>query len=268
MSTTLKPQASLLETDDPWYIGWRYERREGLDGEETIERVPLRSEDLLYPQEGDVIVENPAQEDICAYLLGAVFQQLADQPGTIFLHDCRVDWGVTGVQPLCPDFSVFDNVHVPWDRNRGTFQVAALGARPLLVIEVTSPATRDFDLDNKVDLYLRANIPFYAIVDPRPHAGGGREVRLIGFQMNATNPRGYYRVPCDDRGRLWVEPIRLWLAGEGDHAVCFNERGDRLIDLPESLRATREAIMRAEAAEARLKEMEAELQRLREEKKP
>jgi len=276
MSTVVGPQTPPppAEQDDPWRIGWRYVRREGPDGQVKVERVPLRQEDLLYPEEEDFIVENPAHEDICAYLRGALFQHLTGQAGVVVLHDCRVDWGAAGVQPLGPDFSVFDNVHVPWDHNRGTFHVAALGARPLLVVEVTSPTTRDVDLDEKVDLYFRANIPFYAIVDPRPHPTGGREVRLIGYRMDTRNHQGYFRAPPDDHGRLWLETIRLWLSGEGEYVVCFNERGERLIDLPDALRAVEAATLRAETAEARAtaaevraKELEAEMQRFRGEAK-
>ncbi len=265
MSTVVGPQTPPppAEQDDPWRIGWRYVRREGPDGQMKVERVPLHQEDLLHPEEEDFIVENPAHDDICAYLRGALLQHLAGKSGMVVLHDCRVDWGVAGVQPLCPDFSVFGNVHVPWDRNRGTFEVAALGARPLLAVEVTSPTTRDVDLDEKVDLYFRANIPFYAIVDSRPHPTGGREIRLIGYRLDTKNHQGYFRAPTDDHGRLWLETIRLWLAAVGEHVVCFNERGERLIDLPDALRAVEAATARADAAEARAKELEAELQRLR-----
>jgi Uma2 family endonuclease len=269
MSTVVGPQPTPTPVDleDPWRYGWRYVRREGPDGQIKMEREPLRQEDLLYPQEDDFIVNNPLHDEICTYLRGALFQHLAGRPGAVLLHDCRVDWGVAGVQPLGPDFSIFDNVHSQWDKSQGTFQVAALGARPLLVVEVTSPTTRDVDLDEKVDLYFRANIPFYAIVDPRPHAEGGREVRLIGHRLDPGNRQGYFRARLDDRSRLWLETIGLWLAAEGEHVACFNEGGKRLIDLPEALQANEVLAIRAETAEARVKDLEAELQRLRGEAK-
>jgi len=268
MSTTLEPQTSPPEADDPWYIGWRYERREGPDGQVKMERVPLRQEDLLYPQEEDFIVENPAHETICAYLRDAMFQYLTNQPGTAVLHDCRVDWGVEGVQPLGPDFSVFGNVHGPWDRMRGTFYVAELDAKPLLAVEVTSPTTRNIDLDDKVDLYFRAGVPYYAVVDPRPLPNGEWEIRLMGYRLDARNPESYFRARLDGRGWLWLDTVRIWLAAEGKAAVCYDELGSRLLNHVEAVQAVQQAQTRAEAAEARLNEVEAELRRARRRKKP
>jgi Uma2 family endonuclease len=269
MSTVVESQASPPpQKEDPWRYGWRYRPEVGPDGKPQYKQVPLTQEDLLHPQEEDFIVNNGVHDDICTYLRNVLFTHFASRPDVVVLHDCRVDWGVEGVQPLGPDFSVFDNVHVPWDRMRGTFYVAEVEAKPLLAIEVTSPSTRNVDLDEKVDLYFRARIPYYAIVDPRPLAREGYEIRLMGYQIDTGKRRKYLRDQLDERGRLWLETVALWLAAEGEQVVCFNERGERLIDLPESLRATREATLRAETAEARVKEMEAELQRLREEKKP
>ena len=38
---------------DKWRYGERYLRHVGADGEVSCEIVPLRKEDLLYPEEGD-----------------------------------------------------------------------------------------------------------------------------------------------------------------------------------------------------------------------
>jgi colicin import membrane protein len=267
MITTIEPQASPPPPkEDPWRLGWRYLPEVGPDGQTRYKQVPLTQDDLLHPQEEDFVVNNGVHDDICTHLRDALFTHFAGRPEVVVLHDYRVDWGVEGVQPLGPDFSVFDNIHISWDRMRGTFYVAELDAKPLLAIEVTSPSTRNVDLNEKVDLYFRAGVPYYAIVDPQPMPQEGYEIRLMGYQIDTPKRRKYHRDRLDERGRLWLETIRLWLSAEGEHVVCFNERGDRLIDLPEALRAANKATVRAVAAEARMKEMEAELQRLREEK--
>ena len=46
-----------------------------------------------------------------------------------------------------------------------TLDVAAEGARPALVVEVTSPSTRENDLGTKPDFYHRAGVPLYVIAD-------------------------------------------------------------------------------------------------------
>ena len=148
-----------------------------------------------------------------------------------------------------------------------------MGARPVLVVEITSPSTRSYDLDDKVVEYHKAGVPFYAIVDYRPELAE-RQVYLIGYR---ATPEGYLRVAVNEQGRLWLEPVRLWLAAEGDRAVCYDERGERVRDVVELDLAARQAEERAAEAEraaqkacqqatdlaARMAQLEAELQRLR-----
>src|SRR5262249_47146624 len=140
-------------------------------------------------------------------------------------------------------------------------------------IEVTWDITRDIDLDDKVLHYHRAGVPFYAIVDTRPGEAHPR-VRLIGYRWS---PDGYVRVAPDPSGRLWLEAVRLWLAGEGNALVCYDQRGRRVPTYQELLKtfqARRAVVERAEkqaeeasehrrALVARFVELQAELRRLR-----
>jgi Uma2 family endonuclease len=220
---------------------------------------------LLHPQEEDFVVESPAHDQDCDNLKHFLRVWAAPRPGTVVLRDCRVDWGVEGLEPLGPDLAVFEGVST-WDRQRGTFRVAELGARPLLVIEVTSPFTHDIDLNEKVLDYYRGGVPYYAIVEAR-HRAGGRDIRFLLYR---ATPEGYLRVSQVNPDRLWLEPVRLWLAAEGGQVIAFDEHGNRLKTPLEEVEARREAEARAEAeaqarreAEARLKEIEAELRRLR-----
>ena len=45
---------------DPFRYGWRYVKRVGPDGEETLDQIPLSLEDVLFPEMGDFIVRTDA----------------------------------------------------------------------------------------------------------------------------------------------------------------------------------------------------------------
>jgi colicin import membrane protein len=284
MSTVLKPETSPpTETEDPWRLGWRYVRYEGPDGLVGYERIPLRQEDLLHPQEDDFIVTNDAHGRDCKYLRNVFEAWAAGKESVLVLADARVDWQTGGVEPHGPDLAVFEGVR-DWNPNDGTFTMVDHGARPLLVVEVTSPSTRENDLEEKVVEYHQAGVPFYAIVDRRMRRNGP-EFHMLGYRANHI---GYMRLPLDEKGRLWLEPIGLWLSAEEGRVVCYDAQGNRLDDYAVVVRdkqmeadarrladaraaaeadARRVAETRAAAAEARTKELEAELTRLRNEKK-
>ena len=196
------------------------------------------------------------------------------------LADCRIAYDAP-FKPLGPDVAVFLGVGARSDWS--TFDAAAEGARPALVVEVTSPDTRGNDFGIKRDLYEQAGVPVYAIVDRRPAlAGGSTRVGLLGFRLT---PDGYEPLAPDPLGRLWLEPVGLWLGVVGDRAACFDpetgrEIGDYLAirrALEAEARARAEADVRAAAAEARadreaqaradlearLRQMEEELRRSR-----
>jgi colicin import membrane protein len=225
MSAIEDPHSSSpVEVQDPFPLGWRYVRRTLPDGGEELEQVPLTEEDVLHPQEGDFIVRSPIHNEDWDYLGSVLERALAGRPGAVTLHHCRVDFGVKGVEPLGPDLSVFFDVPEDWDRQSATFEVAKYAARPVLVIEVTWPLTRDLKLGPKVTEYERAGVPLYIIVDELPDEG---ERRLHLFAYRAS-PGGYVRVEANEQGRLWLDSVRLWLGSEGGQVVCYNEEGQRM----------------------------------------
>ncbi len=167
------------------------------------------------------------------------------------MTDHRIDWQV-GLGALGPDDAVF--VGVPdWDGSRGTFPVADEGAQTLLVLEITSPSTRANDLEIKVDLYWRCGVPLYAIVD-RPPELGGNTIRILGYRATAD---GYEELTPNDNGRVWLETVELWLAGEEGRAVCYTATGERLPEHAELVAAVNDALARLAAAEAAAAQAEA-----------
>ncbi|HVS37736.1 MAG TPA: Uma2 family endonuclease [Gemmataceae bacterium] len=274
--TGATPQPVAVEKEDPWRCGWRYVRRQRPDGTEYREQVPLGPEDILFPQEEDFIVHTEGHNDDCRYLKTVLQERARGREGMLVLCDHRVDWEVTGLRPLGPDVAVFDGLREAWDRHRGTLPVRTWGARTLLVIEVTSPDSRVNDLGIKVEFYHRVGALFYAVVDRR-ESRRDAETRLFGYHVDPANPGRYSEVQPDERGRIWLETVRLWLGLENDRAVLYEERGDRIPDYAEVVQTAGEAEAhaqaeadariaaeaRAVAAEARAEELEAELQRLR-----
>jgi colicin import membrane protein len=274
MSTVVNPQTPppALEKEDPWRYGWRYVQRESPDGVVGYERVPLRQEDLLHPREDDFIVTNDAHNRDCTYLKNVLEAWASGKQGMLVLADVRVDWQRAGIEPHGPDLAVFEGVR-EWEPTDGTFTVADHGAQPVLVIEVTSPSTRNIDLGDKVAEYARAGVPFYAIID-RHEGPQGADDRLLGYR---AIPEGQLRLPLDERGRLWLAPVGLWLAVEDRKAALYDEWGNRLGEYPKVVEERKIAEARAAAeaearrlyenraleAEIRVKELEAELQRLR-----
>ena len=113
---------------DPYRYGWRYVTIRAPNGSETFEQVPLTLEDVLFPEEGDFIVQTDGHIGDIVYLRTVFKSQVAGVPTTVVLSDCRVDWNLAGVRPLGPDVAVFSGVRRR--RNWATFNLAARGLDP------------------------------------------------------------------------------------------------------------------------------------------
>jgi hypothetical protein len=162
---------------DPFFYGWRDVWVKRDDGTEGFETVPLTPEDVLHPEEGDHIVQNDCHDQDRTYLRSVLAARVAGVPTALLLSDCGVAWDVPDLRPLAPDIAVFTGVRTR--RNWGVLDVVAEGAQPILVLEITSPATRSKDLVGKVDIHRRAGVPHYLIADAREEEGRCR-VRLFG----------------------------------------------------------------------------------------
>ena len=251
---------------DPFRYGWRYVKRVGPDGEETLDQIPLSLEDVLFPETGDFIVQTDAHNSDLTYLKDVFKARLAGQAATVVVSDCRVDWNLSGVRPLAPDIAVFADVerHRDW----ATLDVAAEGARPLLVVEVTSLDTRQNDVGKKVNFYYRAGVPLYVIADVLEEDDFERRLELIVYRHT---PDEYERIKPNERGWIWLEPIEVWLgvASEArlgyDRLACFDpETGEEIGDytaISQALEAEAQARADAETRAAEINQaLEAEAQ--------
>ena len=277
MSTIIEtaPSAAPPPRDDRHRIGWRDTCETLPNGEKVFRQIPLTVEDFLHPQDGDHFVESDLHDLIRTYLANIFRDRLADVPRARVISDVGVYWDDVDYGHLCPDIAVIFDVKVPaFD----SFYVAEQETRPRLILELTSPSTRHIDLGKKFEQYHAVGIPYYIVVDREK---ASEPWTLTGYERK---PRRYRKLPLDERGWLWLEPVGVWLAVEGNAIGCYDRAGKRLGDLTatrkfaeqeheraEMERERAEAALkraegereRADAAEAKARELEAELARLR-----
>ncbi len=242
---------------DPYRYGWRYVSRRLDNGDEEWEQVPLTLYDVLHPQAGDQVTHSDDHQRFCIYLYNVLTGQLVGVEGAIVLHDVRAAWDVPELGAHGPDIAVIFGVRER--RNWGTFDVAQEGPRPALVIEVTSPETRRLDLYDKVDAYDEAGVSLYIIIDTSTRKGVTTR-RLLGYERTGA---GYVSLAPDEAGRLWLEPVRLWLGLQDNQVVCYDEADHQLEEYAAVITSRAAEAAARQEAEARLQELEAELRRLR-----
>src|SRR5262245_12572377 len=206
--------------EERFRYGWRYVRRVGPDGKEVLDEVPLTLEDVLHPQEGDVIPEAPYHEQERGYLSGVFRTRFPDDDSVLVLSDCIVDWGVRGLRNTSPNVSIFRGVRRRPNPRRGTFFLARSGGRCLLALEIVSTDTRDNDVIRKVPEYHQARIPLYVIVDQEEEDGPRT---LIGYRWT---PQRYVRMRLDKQGRLLLKSLRVRLGLVEDRVQCYDAGTD------------------------------------------
>jgi len=233
--------------DDPFRYGWRFVPRPTPDNPHHLEQAPLTLEDVLHPEVGDFIVHSDRHETDRMYLTAVLRARLEESGAAIVLSDVRVAWDVPDLRPHGPDVMVIPGIAERQDWS--TFEVAVEGARPALIIEITSPETRENDLEIKVEQYARAGVTQYVIVDNQSRRGA-RRLRLLDYRLvNGV----YRRRPPDAAERVHLVIADLWLGVEGDHVVCYDEHGAAFGDYATVVRRAEEAERRArrEAERAR-----------------
>ncbi|MCU0494278.1 MAG: Uma2 family endonuclease, partial [Chloroflexaceae bacterium] len=230
MTTTSPPQpaeaAANEASEDRFRYGWRYVRHTSRERYGETEIVPLTPYDVLHPQEGDFIVQNDEHSIICTYLYHVLKMHLASGPAAFVSFDLRIAWDVPELEPHGPDIAVVFGVE-NWDSRKGTFDVAEQGVRPALLIEVTSPSTRRFDLNEKVEEYELAGVPFYVVVDVYDRRRTTVR-RVLAYESTLD---GYRAVNPDEQGRIWMKPVGLWIGFVGDRLRCFDADGNEIPDV-------------------------------------
>ena len=237
--------ARRAETDapDPFRIGYRYVTAVGPDGRPSTRKVPLTEDDFLHPQEEDRFTITDAHSTAMIYLRHVIRAANARRADVKVFADHRIDFQIDGLDPLGPDVIAFDNFTTPWNPLLGTVPVDDLGAQPMAVIEVTSPATRAADLTAKPKLYHSAGVPYYVVVDV---AGPPEGERILAFRRGVSD---YKPLPRDPQLGYFVPRVGVWLRWEDGLVVAANEAGNDIAGPDEMAAELAAAEIRAEHAE-------------------
>jgi Uma2 family endonuclease len=246
--STVRPAKPPRAGQASFEYGYREVRRKLPNGRYRWERVPLTLEDVLHPQLGDVHVLSDPHADDCTYLRVVLKARYAEDHSVVVFSDCGIFWDIPGLDHHSPDLSVIFGVkeRKEWK----TFHVKTEEVWPKLIIEVTSPKTRILDVETKVWEYAQARVPHYVIADARER-GNKRRLTLIAYRLKGA---AYEPEPLDERGRVWLEPVGLWLGVTvhpetgGDRIALIDPVTDEEIgDYTAINRARVEAIERANA---------------------
>jgi Uma2 family endonuclease len=234
---------------DPFRYGWRFVLRPTPDNPHHLEQVPLTLEDVLHPEVGDFIVHNDRHETDRIYLTEVLRARLEPSGVAIVLTDVRIAWDIPGLRAHGLDVMVIPGVAER--QNWSTFDVAAEGVRPALIIEITSLETRENDLERKVEHYAQAGVAQYVIIEDIGGRNRERRLRLLDYRLADGH---YVAHPMDVDGRVHLVIAGLWLGIEGDHVVCYDAQGMAIGDYVTVVRQAAEAAERARRAEARARQ--------------
>ncbi len=237
--------------DDPFRYGWRYVKRIGPDGQVEWDQVPLTLEDTLHPEEEDVIPVRPRHSLQCRYLVNVFRLRKFGKPIVYVSDDLRIDWGVPGIRAHSPDLAVFWELSREPNLDKGTLYLAQTGGRCVLALEVVSPDDqRDNDVVHKFRHYHQIGIPLYVIIDQEVEGG---PQTLLGYRWT---PARYEPLALDDQGRLYLDPVRLYLLLRGDELICQDaETGKDLGSYEEVARQLDEADRKLEEKEHQMEDL-------------
>jgi colicin import membrane protein len=246
----MRPTSLSSSPEQEFPYGWRFVKVAQPDGTETLEQVALTLEDVLHPQEGDVIPENSYHESDCRYLADVFASRPLSPPFALVTHDLLVNWGVEGMRNHSPDVAVFVGLNRD-PRPTGLLELADLGGRCELVVEVVSPSTRDNDVVKKKEHYHRVGIPLYVFVD-QEQENGPRRLRAYKWK-----PDRYVEVESDDQFRIDVPLLGLMIGLRDGRVVCHDLRTqEELGDYSQIVREREEARRLLEAADRHAEQRE------------
>lgn len=221
-----------------------------------FEQILLTEDDVMYPREGDHIMQRDEHDDDRAYLKGAFRKQCADRPRIRILSDAGINFQRVGMRTTSPDLSVLEGEPLDWSAYGSIFPLVTLKARVLCTVELTSDSTRRVDLRRKPIYNFKAGIPLYIVAD-MPYSRTKKPLGLLPYRAGED---GYELQPLDAHGRFWIDVANIALGIENGRIACYNAAGERIDDyLQVDARAVEEKVLR-EHAETRAEQEKARAQ--------
>ncbi|MDM8551873.1 Uma2 family endonuclease [Desulfobacterales bacterium HSG2] len=209
---------------------------------------PLTLDDFLEPEEGDVYLQGNVHVDD-VYRLKSIFRHhLKNRKNVTVYSDLKIIWGMEGIPNPAPDISIFKDVKDP-KKSREHFYVPEEGVKPFFILEVVSPIYRDPGVNKKPEIYRKAGVSEYMIIDP------GLENNEISYTVSGYSliDGEYVKMRPDSRGRFhsMTTDVHIGVSESGDRFIVYDARLDKVL-LP--------ADERTELAETRLKLVEFKLE--------
>lgn len=220
----------MIADEDLFRLGFRFRAVRLPDGRRQLRQEPLTAADLLDPQLGDYVDRNSWHVAAVHELWDILSWRYDSRPDVFVSCDLKMLWRIRGLPNPSPDIAVIPGVRDK-TRFRRSFDVRREGTRPALVIELVSdePEHQSADHEDKVEIYERAGIAEYLILDP-PNPS----CRLTGYRLDAAGR--YQPIPSDSNGGLLsaTTGVRFAVAPEGRSLHLFDAvTGERLLSSSE-----------------------------------
>ena len=90
---------------DPFRYGWRPKYVRLPDGEVLVEEIPLTAEDLLDPQDGDVVGQSEQHFFLLILLADLLRRYYTDQKDVFVAGDLKMLWRIPGLKNPAPDIA-------------------------------------------------------------------------------------------------------------------------------------------------------------------
>ena len=217
---------------------------------------------IHYPSsDGRPMAENDAQRSAIMYGIGALTRHFRDRPDVYVTGDLLLYYREGDPRTsIAPDVFVVFGVE---DRPRQNYKLWEERQAPAFVLEVASPSTWRDDLGRKRSVYARLGVREYWQYDPW---GELLPARLQGERLAGA---GYVRQPTvtapDGTLTLRSEILALELLAAPGREMRFRDpaTGEELRSHHEEAEGRLAAEARAEAASARVAELEALLRNRR-----